>query len=238
MHAGEWLLTVSGSCHACRAPVCRGSNNASSTYNDAVRSTVVTAGDGAEALLPCRIPLQAHKGQRSALDKGFGAASLTQKRVHMLLLRHNNACTYDLQLDHFPIQLHGADFLQKGERMLASTGEEERLQGRIPDTVAWGQPITYEIHTNSADIALGICVILQEARSCQDQHLRHVRQDTKVAGDCMIWEAKHTAKRSSRHDLPTPESPISRSCGITNMSEVFKDARSLLATQRCERSSP
>jgi hypothetical protein len=60
---------------------------------------------------------------------------------------------------------------------------------------------THEIDADRANVALSVRVILEERDNMVSRHGFLRRNDDAVP----------TAKRSSRQDLPTPESPISSS---------------------------
>lgn len=81
-----------------------------------------------------------------------------------------------------------------------------------------------EVHSDGADIAFCVGVILQRGRTGQGQAYSTMRKAQKLPSGQRHLKAdrteKHvlesetellTAKRSRRQDFPTPESPMSRS---------------------------
>jgi hypothetical protein len=65
---------------------------------------------------------------------------------------------------------------------------------------------TYKVYADGADVALCVCVILLQGKSVQN----HTRVES-----CKSIKKQLTANRRSKQDLPTPESPISKSCKQT-----------------------
>lgn len=118
--------------------------------------------------------------------------------------------TYDLQLDDLAIKLHSADFLQA-----ATTKGWVWSTAHLPPRCCCIQPLpfTYKVHSNSADVALSVCVILKKNKSTTQIIVGWVN---RVEEEGCAAQAHHltllTANLSSKQDFPTPESPIRRSC--------------------------
>lgn len=75
---------------------------------------------------------------------------------------------------------------------------------------------THKVDANGGDVALRVCVVLHAARhaGCGLGSSRRGGPAPNADGASARTGGRRrlTANRSSRHDLPTPESPISRSC--------------------------
>ncbi len=158
------------------------------THNDPMGTPVVTAGDGPEALLSSCVPLQnGHNSVESVI--------VQECKGHKRL-----SISYNLQFDNLPIEFHCSDFLQQNRVI------NTRIALR---TISWssGAKITYKINSDCRYVALGVGVVLNIKRVMSDDAAQSVWCKGRIQ--------QLTANRSSRQDLPTPESPISSSCNQT-----------------------
>lgn len=104
-------------------------------------STVITACDCPEALLASSVPLHTK----------FLSINTD---INILKLVTHSCATHNLQLNDLAIQLNSADFLQIAQ-------QNELVM--VP-LLLWSQIYcnpTYKIHTNGADVALSVSIILQ-----------------------------------------------------------------------------
>ena len=144
----------------------------------------------------------------------------------------SRARAHNLQLDNLALELHSPDFLHSAI-LQVSSGHVQSIGKPIARKVSSGRRAdqswlgTHEVHSDRADVALRVGVILHIVtsircivRACSleclkgsDCSCQERQASTELAST--PWPATsrtRTANRSSKHDLPTPESPISRSC--------------------------
>jgi len=76
-----------------------------------------------------------------------------------------------------------------------------------------GRAGAHEVHADGGDVALRVGVVLRRGEGGNGRRRQRPRGGDASAdvGAAARTERRRTAKRSKRHDLPTPESPIS--CG-------------------------
>ena len=110
--------------------------------------------------------------------------------------------THNLQFNNLPIKFHGSDFLH--HRCMLS--DCTRMLGSGPSLL-----LSSKDHLQSQH-RWWICSSPCRYRPVQRPHREQSRWIRSVASDQRRWL---TANRSSKQDLPTPESPISSSCTPT-----------------------
>ena len=77
-----------------------------------------------------------------------------------------------------------------------------------------GRAGAHEVHSDGGDVALRVGVVLRRGEGGHGRRRQRGRRGGDASADedaAARTERRRTAKRSKRHDLPTPESPIS--CG-------------------------
>lgn len=168
-------------------------------------SSVIAAGDSAKALLACRVPLHIAcrlSNSVRTVKHCKVRACLSAMTQTMLCTRKNLIITHDLQLDHFAVQLHGPDFLRE-----PATGHQQELPAPTCKPQLSVTSKTYEVDANGGDVALSVRIVLRHNTAM----VLPSSWAMKVLASSGPGKVP-TANRSSKQDLPTPESPISRSC--------------------------
>jgi hypothetical protein len=105
---------------------------------------------------------------------------------------------------------------------LASPPTAGRPLPQRPSLPPFPPAAAHKVYADGRDVALCVGVILQDGgsgskarvscRSCKQRGLRARRPRLAPPPPAAPPPPLLTANRSSRHDLPTPESPMSRSC--------------------------
>lgn len=153
---------------------------------------VVAACDCSEALLASSVPLQ----QEDVIRDYHTTKSRSYSVGHQEAMEK----TYDLQLDDFAVKFHGPNFLRQTRR-----DQQEDVKTTCCGSSKEGRG-SHEIDADGGNVAFGVCIILR--------HETCFKQDGPVKSEekTKIWVGAPTANRSSKQDLPTPESPMSKSC--------------------------